>query len=72
LGTTPFQALYGQPAPTVVNYLVGAAVVDEVDKDLKDREELLQQLKTNLQNASNRMKQQADTKSRDYALEEGD
>jgi len=63
LGTTPFQALYGRPAPTMINYLVGAVVVDEV---------LLQQLKTNLQKASNRMKQQADKKRRDYVLEEGD
>lgn len=32
LGTTPFQALYGRPPPTVIKYLVGASVVDEVDR----------------------------------------
>jgi len=72
LGITPFQALYGRPAPTMVNYLLGASVVDEVDRELQDRDELLQQLKINLQKASNRMKQQADKKRRDYVLEVGD
>jgi len=53
LGTTPFQALYGRPPPTVVNYLVGSLVIDEVDQALLSRDELLLQLKNNLQQASN-------------------
>jgi hypothetical protein len=32
----------------MINYLVGASVVDEVDKELGDKDELLQQLKANL------------------------
>lgn len=47
-------------------------MVDEVDKDLFSRDELLQQLKLNLHKAANRMKQQADKKWRDYELEVGD
>jgi hypothetical protein len=72
LGTTPFQALYGRPPPTVVNYLVGSLVIDEVDQALLSRDELLLQLKNNLQQASNRMKQLADKKRRDCVYEVDD
>ena len=72
LGMTPFQALYGRPPPTLVNYMAGSAVVAEVEKELVARDELLRQLRGHLQRASNRMKQQADKKRRDCDYEVGD
>lgn len=72
LGTTPFQALYGLGPPSVVNYLTGTSVVVEVDRELYDRDELLQHLKFNLQKASNHMKQHTYKKCHDYVLEVGD
>jgi hypothetical protein len=72
LGTTPFQALYRRPPPTIANYLEGTLVVDEVDKGLCERDELLQQLKSHLEKASNQMKQLADQKRRDCVFEVGD
>jgi hypothetical protein len=47
-------------------------VVDEVDKGLCERDELLQQLKGHLEKASNRMKQLTDQKRRDCVFEVGD
>lgn len=69
---TPFQVLYGKPPPTVINYLTRASVVEEVDKELQERDDLLRQLEENLNKASNRMKLQADKKRQDCELEFGD
>jgi len=71
-GMTPFQALYGRPPPTIPQYHEGFCPVHEVDKNLASRDALLQQLKSNLHAANNRMKQQADAKSRDVEFQVGD
>ncbi|KAH9685457.1 hypothetical protein KPL70_013962 [Citrus sinensis] len=55
-GMTPFKALYGRDPPTVPQYHVGTSPVNEVDKALLTRDELLAQLKRNLAIATNRMK----------------
>lgn len=54
---SPFQALYGRLPPTIPRYFVGQSPVDEVDRGLADRDELLLRLKQNLEAARNRMKQ---------------
>lgn len=69
---TPFQALYGIEPPTVPLYHVGASPVNEVDKALVARDELLLQLKRNLAAATNRMKQTADRHQRDVKLQKDD
>jgi hypothetical protein len=69
---TPFQALYGRPPPTIPQYHEGFCPVHEVDKNLASRDALLQQLKSNLHAANNRMKQQANAKSRDVEFQVGD
>ena len=71
-GMTPFQALYGRPPPTIPQYHEGFSPVHEVDKSLASRDALLQQLKSNLHAANNRMKQQADAKRRDVEFHVGD
>ncbi|KAH9717133.1 hypothetical protein KPL71_021710 [Citrus sinensis] len=69
---TPFLALYGRHPPVVPMYHVGSSPVHEVDQALLSRDELLRQLKQNLEMATNRMKQFADTKRRDVEFKEGD
>lgn len=69
IGLTSFQALYGRPPPVITRYLPGSVVVQEVDKELCDRDELLRRLKQNLEKARNRMRQHADAHRRDDSFE---
>lgn len=69
---TPYQALYGRLPPLIPAYPEGLSQVHEVDQTLLHRDELLHQLKTNLEISMNRMKQQADSKRRDIQFEVGD
>lgn len=71
-GMTPFQALYGRLPPTIPSYNEGLSPVHEVDQQLRNRDELLQQLKANLTRSVNRMKQLADKKRRDMSFEVGE
>ncbi|RVW21965.1 Transposon Tf2-8 polyprotein [Vitis vinifera] len=71
-GMSPFQALYGRPPPMIPHYQLGSSPVNEVDQNLASRDDLLHQLKLNLHQASNRMKQIADSKRRDIEFNEGD
>lgn len=67
---SPFQALYGRLPPLIPAYSLDSTSVHEVDIALRTRDELLQQLKQNLQASINKMKQYADTKRRelDFAV----
>ncbi|KAF5480472.1 hypothetical protein F2P56_001220 [Juglans regia] len=69
---TPFQALYGHPPPSVPLYHNGFSFVNEVDEHLTTRDEILRQLKANLEASINRMKQIADQKRRDVTFEVGE
>ncbi|KAL5560775.1 hypothetical protein UlMin_036986 [Ulmus minor] len=69
---SPFQALYGRPPPMIPHYQLGSSPVHEVDQNLASRNDLLTQLKLNLHQASNRMKQIADSRRRDIEFNEGD
>lgn len=62
---THFQALYGHLPPLIPTYTNNTTAVHEVDLALQTRDELLQQLKHNLQLSINRMKQYADNHRRD-------
>ena len=55
-GTTPFEAVYGRPPPTIVHYQRGETTVESTAQALVDRDEALRQLKHNLQRAQNSMK----------------
>ena len=69
---TPFQALYGRPPPMISHNQLGLSPVNEIDHKLGSRNDLLKQLKINLQAASNQMKQVADFKRRDIEFNEDD
>lgn len=68
---TSFQALYGRLPPSIPLYRDGLSAVHEVDQQLLTQDALLKQLKANLENSVNRMKQIADRKRRDILFEIG-
>ena len=68
-GMTPFQALYGRLPPLIPTYKDGLSPVHEVDQQLITRDELLWQLKANLERSVNRMKEMADKKHRDISFD---
>ncbi|RVW42820.1 Transposon Tf2-8 polyprotein [Vitis vinifera] len=61
-------ALYGRLSPPIPPYKDGLSPVHEVDQQLLNRDELLRQLKVNLERSMNRMKQMADRKRRDISF----
>ncbi|KAE8676919.1 hypothetical protein F3Y22_tig00111569pilonHSYRG00069 [Hibiscus syriacus] len=69
---TPYQALYGRLPPLLPAYPEGLSPVHEVDQMLLHHDELLHQLKTNLEISMNRMRQQADSNRRDIQFKRGD
>lgn len=71
-GMTPFQALYGRLPPPIPMYTEGLSPVHEVDQKLINRDELLRQLKANIANSVNRMKQITDKKRRDVSFNVGE
>ena len=58
--TTPYEAIYGQPPPLHLPYLVGESTVITVDRSLHAKEAALKMLKYYLSRAQNHMKQYAD------------
>lgn len=46
---TPYQAVYGQPPPSVEFYTPGSTAVQAVDLALRERDSLLQRLRQNMQ-----------------------
>ncbi|KAL4297251.1 hypothetical protein GQ457_12G025690 [Hibiscus cannabinus] len=71
-GMTPFRALYGRDPPTLVSYVDGGSLNPQVDTALRDRDEILRELKHNLFQAQLRMKNQADKRRREVELTVGD
>ncbi|KAH9781262.1 Immune-associated nucleotide-binding protein 9 [Citrus sinensis] len=71
-GMTPFQALYGRLPPSIPHYTEGLSRVNDVDQSLLTRDEVLQQLKTNLELSAARMKHVADQKRREVEFQVGD
>ncbi|KAL9437722.1 hypothetical protein AB3S75_023569 [Citrus x aurantiifolia] len=69
---TPFQALYGRLPPSIPHYTEGLSRVNDVDRILLTRDEVLQQLKTNLELSAARMKHVADQKRRKVEFQVGD
>lgn len=59
---TPYEAIFGRPPPTLLDYITGTSRIAVVEEVLEDRSRILRILKQNLANAQRRMKTQADTK----------
>ncbi|CAM8877502.1 unnamed protein product [Rhodiola kirilowii] len=56
----PFEAVYGRPPPTILDYTPGTTKVAAVDYILTSRIQLLATLKANIQRTQFRMKNQVD------------
>ncbi|XP_062119025.1 uncharacterized protein LOC133832733 [Humulus lupulus] len=69
---TPFQAVYGRSPPRIPTYIRSSSSIQAVDDDLLARDALLRRLKVHLQQAQNRMSQQANKKRQDisFAIED--
>lgn len=69
---TPFKAVYGRDPPKLIRYVPNSGDTPDLQQQLIERDQLLQQLKANLQKAQQTMKTQADRKRTDVSLEIGD
>ncbi|GAU19157.1 hypothetical protein TSUD_79800 [Trifolium subterraneum] len=72
IGMTPFQALYGRLPPYLTKYVPQENDPPTLQAELIERDNLLQQLKTNLERAQQYMKKQADKHRRDISYQVGD
>ncbi|PON75651.1 Ribonuclease H-like domain containing protein, partial [Trema orientale] len=70
--TTPFRFLYGRDPPQLLPYDKGATVVSSLDKQLQERDTMLEDLKIQLHRAQQRMKTTADKHRREIQFEVGD
>lgn len=71
LEMSPFQVVYGRPPPEIIKYKVGDSCVESVDVLLQKRDQLLRELRSNLQAAQDRMKKYADLQRRPFEFKEG-
>lgn len=65
---SPFQALCGRTPPVIIGYTPGTTKLQALDEILMERDQLLKDLKANLLQAQNRMRQVANRKRRDLEL----
>jgi hypothetical protein len=72
LGKSPFEVVYGRPAPNLRHYLSNETKVQAVALELAERDEALSQLKQHLLRAQQQMKKYADLSRRDVSFEIGD
>ena len=48
LRTTPFEVVYGRPPPAILSYTAGSAKTDTVDGLLRERDEVLAEIRKRL------------------------
>jgi hypothetical protein len=70
--TSPFEALYGYPPPTLMEYIPGTTKVEAVEDHLSQRQQAISLLKTNLAAAQERMKLQTDKHRQERVFQVGD
>ncbi|KAJ9535931.1 hypothetical protein OSB04_un000899 [Centaurea solstitialis] len=69
IGMTPFKVVYGREPPRLVTYERGTAHTFEVDRFLRERDQVLEDLRDQLLRAQQIMKDQADQKRKNVVLE---
>ncbi|VFQ92321.1 unnamed protein product [Cuscuta campestris] len=72
LGMSPFQALYGREPPNLFATMSIRSRSPAVEELLRERADLLQDLKTNLTKMQHRMRDQANRHRRDVTFQPGD
>ncbi|XP_010262237.1 PREDICTED: uncharacterized protein LOC104600803 [Nelumbo nucifera] len=71
LGMTPFRVVYGRDPPRLLSYEPGSTRLEEVDRNLQDRNALLAEVSQRLQQAQARMKNAYDQRHRELTFEPG-
>ena len=69
---SPFESVYGYPAPKLIPYTAGTTQIQEVENTLKTRDDIIRILRANLQLAQDRMKKFADIKRTERSFDVGD
>ena len=69
---TPFKALYGRDPPPLLKWKDHGTRVQEVDELIEERNQILEELKHQLEKAQERMKFPADKHRRELEFKEGD
>ncbi|MCI01082.1 transposon TF2-1 polyprotein, partial [Trifolium medium] len=72
IGMTPFKAVYGRDPPSLTKYEAHENDSPALQEELKGRDNILQQLKSNLERAQQYMKHQADKHRRDVKFQIGE
>ncbi|XP_068653843.1 uncharacterized protein [Aristolochia californica] len=72
LGTTPFKVVYGRDPPRLLSYEPGSSKVATHDQPLAERDAMLSQVRTHLQDAQQAMKLYYDKKHRHVVFSLGD
>ncbi|XP_068644805.1 uncharacterized protein [Aristolochia californica] len=72
LGTTPFRVVYGRDPPRLLSYEPVASKVVTLDQALAEREAMLTEVRTHLQEAQHSMKFYYDKKHREVYYSPGD
>jgi hypothetical protein len=72
LGTTPFQVVYGRPPPSMVSFQSEATKVSAMDRQLRDRDTFLAEIRERLLQAQARMKMVHDKGHRHVEFTPGD
>lgn len=70
--TTPFQALYGREPQVLIRGDADHTSIEEVDRSIAARNDLLKELQEQLLKAQNRMKTQANSHRREVEFQVGD
>jgi hypothetical protein len=71
-GKSPFELLYGRPAPSLLSYIPSTARIESVGQLLEARDTLLKQARLKLSQAQNRMKQLYDKGHKERGFQIGD
>ncbi|KAL5555887.1 hypothetical protein UlMin_038123 [Ulmus minor] len=69
---TTFKIVYGRDPPTLIRFQEDISVVEDVNVQLRLRNQCLDLLKENLEKSQNRMKQYADSHRRELQFQQGD
>ena len=72
LRATPFEVVYGRPPPAILSYTAGSARTDTMDGLLRERDEVLAEIRERLLQAQQLSKKFYDTSHRDREFAVGD
>lgn len=68
----PFEIVYRRLPPSIPRYILDSSKNDDVDHELRQRDQILQYLRRNLERAQNQMKNFVDKHRADRVFEVGD